>query len=161
MQGMIAHHAQALAMTSLVPARSSRADIRLLAERIDVSQRDEIALMQRWLEDRGEDVPSPDAHHMHHDGASHQALMPGMLTDAEMAELAKAQGPAFDQMFLQFMIRHHEGALVMVSELLATSGAAQEPEVFRFASDVDADQRAEIGRMRALQSAQGAPAPRR
>lgn len=164
MQGMIAHHAQALAMTSLVPARSGRADLRLLAERIEVSQRDEIALMQRWLHDRGADVPSPDARHMHHggaDGAAQQTLMPGMLTDAEMTELANAQGPAFDRLFLQFMIRHHEGALVMVSELLATSGAAQESEVFRFASDVDADQRAEIARMRALLGAQGATTPRR
>jgi uncharacterized protein (DUF305 family) len=48
------------------------------------------------------------------------------------------------------MIQHHQGALTMVQELFATSGAAQNTAIFRFASDVDADQRAEIARMRAL-----------
>jgi len=55
------------------------------------------------------------------------------------------------------MIRHHEGALTMVATLFFTNGAGQEPEIFRLATDVDADQRAEIARMRALL---GAPAPR-
>ena len=154
MQGMIAHHAQALAMTSLVPTRSKREDIHLLARRIEVSQQDEIAMMRRWLENRHEAVASLDAHYGHHDAAGHQALMPGMLTAEELAQLAKATGPEFDRLFLQFMIRHHEGALTMVAELFATNGAAQEPETFRFASDVDADQRAEISRMRALLDAQ-------
>jgi uncharacterized protein (DUF305 family) len=67
-----------------------------------------------------------------------------------MTELARAKGAEFDRLFLQDMIRHHEGALIMVRDLLATNGAAQEPEIFQYASDVDADQRAEIMRMRAL-----------
>lgn len=154
MQGMIPHHAQALDMTALVPDRSTRRDLHLLAERIEVSQTDEIAWMERWLLDRGADVPSLDTHH--HDGG-HPALMPGMLTPEELAELASATGPAFDRLFLQFMIRHHEGALVMVADLFATPGAAQAAEVFRFASDVDAGQTAEIGRMRALLDAMRAP----
>lgn len=150
MQGMIAHHAQALKMTSLVPTRTARDDMRLLARRIEVSQQDEIALMRHWLGSRREGVPSLDALHEHHDPAGHYARMPGMLTREELAQLAKATGGEFDRLFLQLMMRHHEGALTMVADLFATNGAGQEPEAFRFASDVDADQRAEIKRMQAV-----------
>jgi len=64
-----------------------------------------------------------------------------------MDRLADARGTAFDQLFLQFMIKHHAGALIMVDELFSNAGAGQESEIFAFASDVDADQRAEIDRM--------------
>lgn len=159
MQGMIAHHAQAIEMSGLVPARSTRNDIRLLAEKIDVSQKDEIAMMQRWLGDHHETVPNPLAPHEHMGAAAHQAMMPGMLTAEQMAALARAKGVAFDRLFLAGMIQHHQGALTMVAELFATPGAAQLSEIFRFASDVDADQRAEIARMRTLliTLSQGAP----
>ncbi|HEV2149680.1 MAG TPA: DUF305 domain-containing protein [Longimicrobiaceae bacterium] len=160
MQGMIAHHAQALAMTALAPARSRREDVRLLAERIEVSQEDEIAAMRRWLEKRGEAVPGPDAHHGHHGSGGH-ALMPGMLTPEELARLAAVTGSAFDRLFLESMIRHHEGALVMVRELFASRGAGQEPEIFQFATEVDADQRVEIARMRAMLDALPSGAGRR
>lgn len=159
MQGMIAHHAQALDMTALLPARTTREDMRLLAQRIEVSQKDEIALMQRWLAVRHERVPNLDAHHVVMPGMSmsdthmDNMLMPGMLTAEQLSELAKMKDAEFDRLFLQDMIRHHEGALVMVRDLLATNGAAQEPEIFQFASDIDADQRAEIMRMRALLNA--------
>jgi uncharacterized protein (DUF305 family) len=148
MQHMIGHHAQALEMTKLVPSRTSRDDMRLLAERIDVSQRDEIGLIRQWLERRREEVPSMDTHH--HAAMGHQPLMPGMLTAGELAQLAKAAGTEFDRLFLQYMIRHHEGALTMVKDLFGTPGAAQETETYRFATDVEADQRTEIDRMRAL-----------
>lgn len=160
MQGMIPHHAQALDMTALVPTRTSRRDVLLLAERIEVSQKDEIAWMQRWLRDHGESMPDLDAHHGHH-GAERHALMPGMLTPDEMDQLAAATGSAFDRLFLQFMIRHHEGALVMVRDLLASPGAAQASEVYRFASDVDADQRADIQRMLGMLDAPLLPSPDR
>ena len=141
MQGMIGHHAQALEMTALLRSRTARDDMKLLARRIDDSQADEIKLMRRWLDVRGQQVPAEHAHH------APGALMPGMLTAEDMARLAAAQGPAFDRLFLEFMIKHHEGALVMVKALFAASGAGQEPEIFAFASDVDADQRMEIERM--------------
>ena len=168
MQHMIMHHAQALAMVALVPARTSRDDIRLLAERIDVSQKTEIAMMQRWLRERGEPVADDGARGAirgtnsppmaGHDMASHDMPghdmqthdMPGMLTPAQMDSLSMASGAAFDRLFLLGMIQHHQGALTMVGELFASRGAGQEPEIFRFATDVDADQRAEIARMRAL-----------
>lgn len=145
MQGMIGHHAQAIEMTALLPARTTREDLRLLALRIELSQADEITMMRHWLEARGQPLPDPHAHHVH--GA---ALMPGMLSQEEMARLAAAKGDAFDRLFLEFMITHHEGALVMVKALFASPGAAQESDIFAFASDVDADQRMEIDRMAGL-----------
>lgn len=150
MQGMIGHHAQALVMTDLVAERTTSADLRRLALRIEVSQRDEIALMRAWLQQRGHEAPDPLAHAGH--GATHDAHahMPGMLSDAQLAELRAAHGVAFERLFLQFMIQHHEGALVMVRELFASPAGGQEAEIFQFASDVDADQQMEITRMRRM-----------
>jgi uncharacterized protein (DUF305 family) len=145
MQGMIGHHAQALEMAALLPDRTRRDDMRLLAKRIEVSQADEIAMMQRWLEVRGQEVPGPHAHH-----APGAPLMPGMLTAEEMSRLAAATGDAFDRLFLGLMVKHHEGALTMVQCLFGTAGAGQESEIYAFASDVDADQRMEIDRMRGM-----------
>ena len=149
MQGMIQHHAQAVTMAALVPTHSSRRDLASLAHRIDGSQVDEIEWMRKWLRDRGEPVPEADAHEMHagHDGG---AMMPGMLSAEAMRALGSASGAAFERRFLTGMIKHHEGAIVMVAQLFATPGAGQESMIFGFASDVDADQRAEIARMRRL-----------
>ena len=144
MQGMIGHHGQAVRMTAMVLSHTENPELRLLAEKIDVSQRDEMASMRRWLRVRGEAIPDSAVHH--------HELMPGMLSDEELAALDRARGTEFDRQFLNFMIRHHEGALTMVERLFATAGAAQEPELAGFANDVDADQRAEIRRMRALLS---------
>lgn len=173
--GMIMHHGQALEMTRLVPTHTGNPQVHLLARRIDVSQQDEIATMRRWLQDHGQPVPAAghaghdmgamqhDSTAMHHDMAGMQhgsmpAMMPGMLTPQQMARLAAANGPEFDRLFLTFMIQHHEGALTMVAQLLASPGAAQQADLFSFASDVDADQRAEIGRMQRLLAVLAAPA---
>jgi uncharacterized protein (DUF305 family) len=126
----------------------------MLAERIDVSQQDEIAWMRTWLADRGEAVPA-DSGHAHHGSGEQPALMPGMLTVQELAQLAAAAGVEFDRLFLTYMIRHHEGAITMVARLFGTPGAGQEPWIFEFATDVDADQRAEIERMRGILQAIG------
>lgn len=148
MQHMIAHHAQALVMSEMVPERTSRRELHLLAERIEVSQQDEIALMRNWLRDRQEEVPPADAHvHM---AMGHGDLMPGMLTQRELDSLRAARGNAFDRLFLELMIKHHEGAIIMVEELFESPGAGQNPEIFIFATDVQADQTAEIQRMRRL-----------
>jgi uncharacterized protein (DUF305 family) len=145
MQGMIGHHIQALEMTRLLASRTSRPDMQLLAKRIEISQADEIEMMREWLKSRGEALPDPHAHH-----GPNATLMPGMLTAAEMQQLADAKGAEFDRLFLASMIRHHEGALVMVDELFSTPGALQQSDTFAFASDVDADQRMEIARMSAM-----------
>jgi uncharacterized protein (DUF305 family) len=142
MQGMIGHHSQAVEMTALLATRTQSEEMRKLARRIEVSQADEIKMMQEWLTSRGQPLPDPHAHH-----AGDAGLMPGMLTAAEMTRLAEAKGVEFDRLFLQGMIKHHGGALTMVQELFSTPGAGQEGEIFAFASDVDADQRMEIDRM--------------
>jgi uncharacterized protein (DUF305 family) len=141
MQGMIGHHAQALEMTELLKTRTASEGMKLLAQRIEVSQTDEIRFMKRWLTEHGQPLPSEHAHHMP------GGMMPGMLTPDQMAELAAAKGEAFDALFLKFMIQHHEGALVMVKDLFASDGAAQDGDVNAFASDVVADQQMEIDRM--------------
>jgi uncharacterized protein (DUF305 family) len=145
MQGMIGHHGQALEMTALVPSRTTNENLRKLALRIEVSQADEIKMMEHWLQARGQEVPGPHAMHMH--GAT---LMPGMLTPEEMARLSDAKGAEFDRLFLEGMIKHHGGALTMVRDLFARPGAGPEGEMFAFASDVEADQRMEIDRMAAM-----------
>jgi uncharacterized protein (DUF305 family) len=145
MQGMIGHHAQAVEMVALVPSRTASDDVRKLAQRIDVSQKDEMNMMREWLQSRGQQIPDPRAHHLM--GAT---LMPGMLTSEEMGRLSAASGAAFDRLFLEGMIKHHSGAITMVHDLFATDGAGQTPEMFSYASDVDADQRMEIDRMGSL-----------
>ena len=152
MHHMTMHHGQALEMTSLVPSRNPSPGLGLLSERIDISQKDEIALMRRWLERRGKPLPPTGEHMMH-------MAMPGMLTDAEMARLRAATGSEFERLFLELMIKHHEGALTMVAELLGSQGAAQDSELYALVSDIDADQRAEIARMQSMLNAMG-PRPR-
>ncbi|MEV0973978.1 DUF305 domain-containing protein [Microtetraspora glauca] len=149
-QGMIRHHAQALRMTGLVAGRSTSKDVPLFAERITVSQEDEIALMLRWLRARLEEVPNSTG-----TGHDHGGLMPGMLTEEQFADLEKAEGAAFDRLFYEFMIYHHTGAIQMVEGLFA-DGGGEEPEVYQIATHVDADQRIEIDRMRRLLAAMGA-----
>ena len=155
MQGMIPHHAQAVRMANLAVSHGASRDVQMLSERIIVSQRDEIELMRGWLGERGERVPAPDAthHRMTMGGAEHDMLMPGMLTDAELAQLDRARAVEFDRLFLTFMIRHHQGALTMVDALFASPGAAHDDLVYKFASDVWADQTAEIDRMEKLLAA--------
>jgi uncharacterized protein (DUF305 family) len=137
MQGMIAHHAQALAMVALIPSQTSRQEIHLIGERIRISRQDEIALMQHWLQNAKEPVPTVDSNHVVHmpgmEGMTMMMpgmegmtmMMPGMLTPEQMTQLAQAQGPAFDQA----------------------------PEVFTFAPGANADQRAEILRVRSVLNA--------
>lgn len=147
-QGMLAHHAQALVMTDLVAGRTDTRAVHLLAERIDVSQQDEIRQMESWLRARGAEVPALHAGHGEH--AAHHAAMPGMLTAEQLAGLAASEGAAFDRLFLELMIQHHQGALTMVDALFDAPGAGQEVEIYRIASEIAADQQAEIQRMQRL-----------
>ena len=148
MRGMIPHHGQALDMTALVPTRATTNGFRSMALRMQISQRDEIRLMERWLTEREEDIPPPNAHRMMM--AGDMALMPGMLSAGQMEQLTSATGQEFERLFLEFMIMHHEGALTMVQTLFNSSGAGQESLIFKFATDVDADQTIEIMRMRRM-----------
>lgn len=150
MQGMIGHHTQALEMVAVLQTHTQSPDMKKMAERIRISQEDEIKMMQGWLARRGQQVPTGKEHHTH--GGM---LMPGMLTDDEMKRLASEHGKAFDKLFLESMIRHHQGALAMVKDLFDTPGAGQDSDIFAFASDVEADQSAEIARMAAMREELG------
>jgi len=145
MQNMIPHHAQAVEMSALVDGRTNSEELIDIAGRIDASQADEIAFMQTWLTERGEALEDPHAHH----GMGH-SMMAGMATPEQMAELADASGPAFDRLFLELMIAHHEGAVEMVDHLLGQSGSAYDPVLFDFAGDIKNEQEAEISRMGGL-----------
>lgn len=152
MTGMIPHHAQAVIMAGWAPTHGAREDVAILCERIAVGQRDEIRTMSQWLADRGLPVPDPASTRMHMkmNGAEHDMLMPGMLSDAEMAALDKARGAEFDRLFLQGMIKHHQGAIDMVNTLMKSYGAAQDDSIFKFQSDVYADQTTEISVMQRM-----------
>ena len=151
MQGMIPHHEQALVMAELVSERTNQAELGQIAGRIKASQKDEIEFMQGWLGERDEpitanDMPMGHIHSTHAEGSA----MKGMATPEQMAELAAASATAFDRLFLQLMITHHEGAVEMVEHLLDQPGSAYDPVLFEFVSDVKNDQWVEIERMHAL-----------
>ena len=146
MQGMIPHHAQAVIMGRWAATHGARADVQRLCLRIVAAQSDEIGMMRRWLRDRKQDVPDSTAtrHVMKMGDMIHESMMPGMLTDEEMAQLDASRGAAFDRLFLYGMIRHHRGAISMVDTLLRNGNAGHDDSVFRFANDVVSDQSAEI-----------------
>ncbi|WP_150125939.1 DUF305 domain-containing protein [Brevundimonas sp. LM2] len=162
MQHMLVHHGQAVEMVALLQAHGDSPQIKRLGQRIALSQAAEMALIRNWLTDRGQPVAMTMAdlhagHSMAHamameTSADDVALMPGMLTPNQMKTLAAARGPAFDRLFLEGMIRHHQGALGMVEALLAQTDAAQDPMLSDFATSVVADQSAEILRMQSLLS---------
>jgi uncharacterized protein (DUF305 family) len=155
MQGMVMHHQQAVEMTEMLRTRSHDPQVQELAERIRISQGDEMRYMKQWLTDRG--LPLTATGHMAGMDMSHGSMdmgsmpmMPGMLTPPQMQALRQAKGPAFDHLFLTGMIQHHTGALTMVKQLFVTPGAGQDPRLFDFASDVDNTQQAEINIMKNL-----------
>jgi uncharacterized protein (DUF305 family) len=142
LQGMIAHHAQAVHMSRLAATRGAAPRLLRFARKIDQSQAAEIALMQGWLREHGQVAPDTSAWR--------GMTMPGMLTAADLAGLEAARGAAFDRRFLVLMIRHHEGALRMVADLLAAPRAAQDVDVSVLANDVETTQTAEIALMRRM-----------
>jgi len=149
MSGMIGHHAQAVMIAGWAPSHGANPSIQTLAARIIVSQNDEIRFMQNWLRDHGQPVPAVDTAHAHMamPGMDHGEMMPGMLTSEQLAQLDAARGKEFDRLFLTFMMQHHRGAITMVNQLIGTPGAAQDDVMFKYISDVNADQSTEIDRM--------------
>ncbi len=152
MAGMIHHHAQAIIMAKMAPTHGASPSVRTLCDRIINAQQDEITAMQRWLRDRNQLVPAATATGMKMvmNGMTHEMLMPGMLSEAQMNELDEARGFKFDSLFLSGMIQHHQGAVSMVADLYNTFGAAQDELTWKFASDVQVDQTTEIGRMQRM-----------
>jgi uncharacterized protein (DUF305 family) len=150
MRDMIHHHAQALVMARMAPTHGASEELQTLAARIINGQKDEIALMQRWLQDRGEPVPHVDESGHTDMPPEHMASMAGMLSPQQMARLEAARGLEWDRYFLMYMIQHHQGALVMVDELFSSHGAGQGDRVFAIASGIGADQATEIDRMQRM-----------
>lgn len=164
MQHMIVHHAQAVEMVALLKAQGSDPTVRLMGERIALSQEAEMALMRDWLTQRGQPLEMPGmshagmdhSAHMNHGGmampASDTPVMPGMLSPRQMQTLAAARGTEFDRLFLEGMIQHHKGALDMVEGLLNQPGSAEDPMLSDFTTSVVGDQSMEILRMQSLLS---------
>ena len=161
LQGMIVHHEQAILMSSMVGKRTNNPTIVDLADRIDASQEDEISFMEGWLEDRGENIPGENEHSMmNHDGMDHHDMghhdmsmhldMVGMASPKQLKELENSKSTDFDRLFLQLMIAHHDGALEMVKDLKKFSGAAYDPILNEFVSDLVNDQGVEIERMNTI-----------
>jgi uncharacterized protein (DUF305 family) len=144
MQGMIAHHAQAIFMSRMAAGHHADPRVLKLANKIDQSQVAEIRIMQEWLTRNGQAAPDTSSWRSMH--------MPGMLTMAQLDSLDATTGGTFDRTYLTLMIQHHEGALQMVKDLLATPGTAQDVDVSVFANDVVSVQTAEIGAMRRMLS---------
>jgi uncharacterized protein (DUF305 family) len=160
---MIPHHAQAVLIAGWAETHGASPSVRTLCQRIVVGQRDEIALMQQWLRDHGEPVPAGEDPHTHMApmpgmdmsgmaGMGHE-MMPGMLNEDELAKLDAARGQEWDRLFMTYMIGHHQGAILMVTELLASQDAANDNTVYKMASDIYADQNIEIERMRQMLAA--------
>mgnify|MGYP001765408520 CR=1 FL=1 len=160
MRGMIQHHAQAIMISRWAPSHGASPAVQRLTARIINAQQDEIALMQKWLADRRQAAPQvdssgtvtgmPEDEHAGHEmpgGHGGHAGMPGMLTAAQLAALDAARGEEFDTLFLQYMIQHHRGAVLMVRDLLSQNGSGQDETIFKFAADVEVDQSTEIRRM--------------
>jgi len=166
MQGMIMHHAQAVVMSNWAATHGARPDLVILCKRIALSQRDEIAVMQQWLKERGASAPDPlhmtssetgpirDTSPMHMPGmdmgTGPMMMMTGMLSADDMRLLDAARDTTFDRLYLTGMIKHHQGAIAMVADLFATPGGGQQADLFGLATDVDAGQRVEIARMQAM-----------
>lgn len=142
MQGMIAHHAQAIVMSRMAASHGANPQVLKLSNKIDQSQVPEIRIMQAWLQRNNQFAP--DTSSWHH------VTMSGMLTAAQLSELDAARGVDFDRAYLRLMIQHHAGALKMVDDLFNTPLAGQEVDVNVFANDVVTAQTAEIGIMQRL-----------
>ncbi|WP_461154701.1 DUF305 domain-containing protein [Saccharopolyspora tripterygii] len=145
LRNMIAHHQQAVEMTALTAERAQNPKLRSLSDRISGAQGPEIAMMQGWLNTRGANEHSGHAGHDH-------AMMPGMATPEQLAQLASSRGADYDRLFLRLMIAHHEGAVIMATQLLTTG---RDEQVHEMAQDVLVTQQDEIATMRGLQSEVG------
>ncbi len=159
MSGMIGHHSQAVKMAGWAESHGASRSLQIFCGRIALGQTAEIGLMSDWLKDRNQPVPAPDPRGMKMvmGGQEMFMMMPGMLTEAQMAELDKSRGVEFDRLFLKYMIQHHQGAIIMVEKLNNTPGAAQDETVFKFSNDVQADQTTEIERMQQMLDALSPP----
>jgi uncharacterized protein (DUF305 family) len=139
---MIPHHQQAVQMASMAGYQATTPEVKRLAAAIQAAQDPEIKVMSGWLTTWGKPVPSPQ--HGSHHGTDE---MPGMMTEDELSELGRAKGSMFDRMWLQMMIRHHQGAVAMAK---TEQTAGKDPAAVALAKKIEADQNREIATMKRL-----------
>lgn len=149
-QDMIPHHGQAIDMAKLATTRASSGQVKKLAADIQAAQGPEITRMTGWLKSWGANVPSTDMAGMPGMDDGSDSSTPGMMSNADMHRLEKAPGRAFDRMFLQMMIKHHEGALQMAKTEQAQGKNAA---AVNLAKSIEASQTAEIAKMRQMLNA--------
>lgn len=144
---MIVHHRQAIEMTDLAARHATDGRVGGLADRIADAQGPEIDMMNRWLTQNGKPAVAESGDGHGHSGHQDHSDMPGMASDEQTRDLASARGTEFDGLFLELMIAHHEGALMMAREV---QNEGMEIRVQEMADDVIATQSAEIRRMREM-----------
>lgn len=151
-QGMIPHHAQAVEMADMGIAKSTNADVLALAKQIKSAQNPEIETMTGWLQGWGQAVPSTAsmADGGHDMTNMSGMMMDGMMSDADMKRLESSTGTAFDRLWLELMIQHHEGAVRMAKDELADG---KNPDAKALAQAIITSQQAEISKMNALLAA--------
>ncbi|NUR24483.1 MAG: DUF305 domain-containing protein [Catenulispora sp.] len=137
---MIPHHQQAVEMADQALKKATNAQVKQLATAIKAAQAPEIQEMSAWLTGWGKMVPTPGMGHSMGSGK-------GMMTEEEMAALGKATGAAFDKMWVQMMIKHHQGAVAM-AKLEQTSGQSMKSK--ELAKTIETGQTAEIATMQKL-----------
>lgn len=134
-QMMIPHHQQAVDMSTLAETRTTNPEILALAKQIKDAQAPEIKQMTAWIESSGSSTDM-----------GHDMGMGGMLTDEQMTALENAQGAAFDKLYLEGMIGHHQGALQM-AKMIENSDNAEAKEL---AANIIKSQSAEIEKMKQM-----------
>jgi uncharacterized protein (DUF305 family) len=170
---MIPHHAQAVSMSKLAAQQASSPQVKDLATRIEAAQQPEIDQMSGFLRAWGAPVPDTNAagmggmNGMDHGNMSGSNMpgmsqgsgampgmdhgsgggMPGMMSQQQMQQLSQAHGAAFDKMFLQMMIGHHQGAVTMSKTELADG---ENPDAKTLAQNIITAQQREITEMQTM-----------
>ncbi|MEU4789358.1 DUF305 domain-containing protein [Micromonospora tulbaghiae] len=142
-QMMIPHHQQAVTMADLAPTRASDTELKDLAARIKAAQDPEITTMKGWLTAWGKPMDLPSDHSM----PGMTSGMPGMMSEQQMKNLAAANGAAFDKMFAELMIAHHNGAIDMAK---AEQADGSNPEAKALAARIASDQATEVQTLRKI-----------
>ncbi|MFD4206332.1 DUF305 domain-containing protein [Micromonospora tulbaghiae] len=142
-QMMIPHHQQAVTMADLAPTRASDTELKDLAARIKAAQDPEITTMKGWLTAWGKPTDLPSDHSM----PGMTSGMPGMMSEQQMKNLAAANGAAFDKMFAELMIAHHNGAIDMAK---AEQADGSNPEAKALAARIASDQATEVQTLRKI-----------
>jgi len=144
---MSAHHLQAVEMAFIIRERSQDEGLRRLALDIFTSQQVQAGQMQGWLAAWGQPLSGPEPAM-----AGHPEMM-GMATPEQLNQLKTLPVAEAETTFLQLMIRHHQGGVMMAQEGLRQTSRI---EVARLASSIIEAQESEIAYMQGLLEQQGA-----